>query len=308
LHVHQTHGIDKVLRYSLAATVAFVIVEFVTGVQAQSLALLSDAGHNLADALALGLAWFGVWLTAKPADERKTFGYHRGGVLAAFVNALSLVVLSIYLLYESYERLLNPQPVREQTMMIVAGLGLLLNAGVLWALRRTNSTDLNIRAASIHMFGDALGSIAIVIGAILIHYTGWQTVDPVLSILISLLIVWSALDIVRDSLNILLEGLPKGMQLKDVTEAMREVPGILDVHDVHIWSLGSGAHALSCHALIADVPPSESGAILEAINHVLSDHFRIRHTTIQFEHVGCALAENGCCIQPVDEHEHHHAH
>jgi len=252
---HHNHGSGKVLRWSLVATILFVVIQFAAGMQSGSLALLSDAGHNLTDALALALAMFGVYLQAKPADESRTFGYHRGGVLAAFVNAISLLALSAFLFYESYERLLDPHAVNEQIMIVTAGLGILLNVGILLGLRRYEH-DINIRAASVHMFGDALGSIAIIVGAILIRYTGWLAIDPILSILIGLLIVWSAIDIIRESLNILLEGLPQGLELQTVVGAMREVPGVLEVHDVHVWSLGSSAHALSCHALIEDMPPS----------------------------------------------------
>ena len=299
---HHHHGTGKLLKISLLATTLFVVVQVWAGLHAQSLALLSDAGHNLTDALALGLALLGVYLQAKPADESRTFGYHRGGVLAAFVNALSLILLSLYLFYESYERLIAPQAVHEATMIVTASLGIALNIGILWGLRRNGSKDLNIRAASIHMLGDALGSVAIIAGAVAIHYTGWQAIDPILSILIGLLIIWTALDVIRESLNILLEGMPRGLSLKAITDALSDVPGVLDVHDVHVWSLDSSAHALSCHALIEDMPPSESDCILRAINRTLCDHFNIRHTTIQFEHARCALSETGCSI--ILEHQH----
>jgi len=292
-----------VLKWSLLATIAFVLIQFAAGLQSGSLALLSDAGHNLTDALALALAMFGVYLQAKPADESRTFGYHRGGVLAAFINAISLVGLSAFLFYESYERLRTPQAVDENIMIVTAGLGILLNVGILLGLRR-HEADINIRAASVHMLGDALGSVAIIVGAVAIHYTGWLSIDPILSILIAALIVWSAVDIIRESLNILLEGLPRGLNLKSVTRAMREVPGVLDVHDVHVWSLGSSAHALSCHALIEDMPPSESDCILKGLNQVLGDRFHIHHTTIQFEHTNCELSQTGC--QMVHPHEHSH--
>ena len=150
-------------------------------------------------------------------------------------------------------------------MIVTAGLGILLNVGIIVGLRRHES-DINIRAASVHMLGDALGSVAIIVGAVAIHYTGWLAIDPILSILIAALIVWSAIDIIRESLNILLEGFPRGLDLQSVTAAMRQVPGVLDVHDVHVWSLGSSAHALSCHALIEDMPPSESDCILKGLS------------------------------------------
>jgi cobalt-zinc-cadmium efflux system protein len=152
------------------------------------------------------------------------------------------------------------------------------------------------------MLGDALGSVAIIIGAVLIHYTGWLVIDPVLSILIGILIIWSAVDIIRESLNVLLEGLPRGMELQMVTDALRAVPGVLDVHDLHIWTLGAHAHALSCHALIEDMPPSESDEILRGMTGMLAERFQIHHVTIQFEHTRCALSERGCSMSPAHEH------
>jgi cobalt-zinc-cadmium efflux system protein len=294
-HRHE-NSTGKVLKWSLVVTVVFVVVEAIAGFQARSLALLSDAGHNFTDALALLLASFGFYLQTKPADEQKTYGYHRAGILAAFVNALALVVLSGFIFYESYHRLLNPLQVHETTMLVIAGLGLLVNVGIMWGLRREQKYDLNIRSAFVHMLGDALGSVGIILGAIAIRYTGWQRIDPILSVLIGGLIIWTAWGIIRDSLNILLEGLPSGMKLQSVVSSMREVDGVLDVHDLHIWSLGSSAHALSCHVLIDDMPPSESEAILRRLNRVLCDRFHIDHTTVQFEHVNCAISHDGCSI------------
>jgi cobalt-zinc-cadmium efflux system protein len=307
LHSHD-HGqaTGQVLKWSLAATFAFVAVEVFAGIQAHSLALISDAGHNFTDGLALLLAWIGVYLQSKPADETKTYGYHRAGVLTAFINALTLVILSGWILYASVVRLRSPQPVHAGIMMGIAALGLILNGGITWVLRQASRHDINIRGAFVHMFGDALGSAAIIAGAIVIRYTGWEQVDPALSILIGILIVWTAWGIIREALNILLEGLPSGLQLQDVTSSMRAVEGVLDVHDLHIWSLGSSTRALSCHVLIADVPPSKSDGILHQLNAMLAGRFRIGHTTVQFEHVGCAISESGCAI-PVraEGHEGH---
>src|SRR5438094_1414414 len=242
----------RILKWSTVATVLFVVVEVVAGVKSGSLALLSDAGHNLTDALALVFTWFAFQVQSKPANHVKTYGYHRSGVLAAFVNALTLVALSVWIFYESIQRFLQPEPVQEQIMLAVAALGLLLNGGIMWGLRIARKNDLNVRSAFVHMLGDALGSAAIIAGAIVIRYTGWQQIDPALSVAIAALIVWTAWDIVNESLNILLEGLPRGLAYQDVMGAMREVAGVLDVHDLHIWSLGSSTHALSCHALIED--------------------------------------------------------
>jgi len=299
-----------VLRWSVAATLVFVAVEVFAGVKAHSLALLSDAGHNSTDALALLLAWIANYLEAKPANEIKTYGYQRAGVLSAFVNALTLVALSAWIFYESAGRLRYPEAVHQDVMMAVAGLGLLLNGGIMWALRMDRHRDLNVRSAFVHMLGDALGSVAIIAGAVAIGYTGWVQIDPLLSISIGVLIVWTAWDIIRESLNILLEGLPRGITLQNVIDSMRGVEGVIDVHDLHIWSLGSSTHALSCHVQIEDVPPSASDAILRGLNGVLASRFHIHHTTVQFEHVSCEISEAGCVIPVHSEegHEGHHHH
>jgi cobalt-zinc-cadmium efflux system protein len=302
-HCHHG-GTGQILKWSLVATSVFVIVEIVAGVQAHSLALISDAGHNATDAVALLFTWFAFYLQTKPANDTKTYGYHRMGVLAAFLNAITLVALSGWILYESVQRFQNPEPVHENIMMAIAGLGLLLNGGIMWGLRTAKNDDLNVRSAFVHMLGDALGSVAIIAGAIAIRYTGWQRIDPALSVAIAILIIWTAWDIVHESLNILLEGLPRGLEYQAVMAAMREVDGVLDVHDLHIWSLGSSTHALSCHALIEDVPPSTSDGILQRLNNMLCERFAIRHTTVQFEHVSCVMSESGCVL-PTGSHAHH---
>jgi cobalt-zinc-cadmium efflux system protein len=296
------------LRWSVGATILFVGIEVVAGIRAHSLALISDAGHNATDALALLLAWIANYLEARPANENKTYGYQRAGVLAAFVNALVLLALAAWIFYESVSRLRMPEVVRQDVMIAVALLGLLLNSGIMWALRSARRKDINVRSAFMHMLGDALGSVGIIGGAIAIAYTGWVQVDPLLSILIGVLIIWTAWDIIRESLNILLEGLPRGILLRDVIGSMRDVEGVMDVHDLHIWSLGSSTHALSCHVLIEDVPPSASDAILRRLNGMLADRFHIHHTTVQFEHASCAISENGCAIPVEVEHHHHEGH
>jgi len=308
LHSHH-HGpaAGRVLVWSLAATAAFVVFEAIAGVRAHSLALVSDAGHNATDALALLLAWFAAFIQHKPADTSRTFGYQRAGVLAAFVNALTIVALSAWMLYESWVRLMNPVAVNEFAMLWVAAAALVLNGGIMWGLHSSSRHDLNLRSAFIHMLGDLLGAAAIILGAILMRFTGWVQVDPILSIAIALLIVWTAWDVIRESLNILLEGLPRGVDLDDVVSSMRRIGGVLDVHDLHIWSLGSSSHALSCHVLIEDMPPSQSDCILTSLNSMLGDRFHLHHTTIQFEHVSCAVSGSGCVV-PVDAAQSHHDH
>jgi len=306
-HHHHAHGTGWILRASLVATLAFTAFEVFAGFRSGSLALLSDAGHNFTDALALLLAAVGLYLQGKPADHIKTYGYQRAGVITAFLNAATLILISLLIFWEAASRILHPQPVDDRTMLWVAAGALILNGAIMLALHRGQKGDINIRAAFIHMLGDAIGAGAIILGAIAIHYTSWTYIDPALSIALGLLIVYTAWDIIRESLNILLEGLPRGIQLTDVTKAMGGVEGVLDVHDLHIWSLGSSTHALSCHALIEDMPPSESERILKCINQVVAG-FNIHHTTIQFEHVPCMLSDGGCQMSARHDHTHDHTH
>ena len=292
-HHHHAHGTGWILRASLVATLAFTALEVFAGLRSGSLALLSDAGHNFTDALALLLAAVGLYLQDKPADQSKTYGYQRAGVIAAFLNAATLIVISLIIFWEAIARMIHPQPVDERTMIWVAAIALVMNGAIMLALHRGQKGDINIRAAFVHMLGDALGAVAIIIGAFAIRYTGWTYIDPVLSIALGALIIYTAWDIIAESVNILLEGLPRGLELTRVTQAMSGVEGVLDVHDLHIWSLGSSIHALSSHVLIEDMPPSASDCILKRIHEVLCT-FGIHHSTIQFEHVPCVVSDTGC--------------
>lgn len=304
-HHHHTHNTGWILRVSLIATLAFTVFEVVAGLRAHSLSLLSDAGHNFTDALALLLAAIGVYLQEKPPDQSKTYGYGRAGVIAAFLNAATLIMVSLVIFWEAIVRLLHPEPLNDRIMMWVALAALVLNSAIVIALNRGQKGDINVRAAAIHMAGDAVGALAIILGALAIRYTGLTYIDPVLSMVLAIFILFTAWDITRESCNILLEGLPRGIELEKVTSAMGSVEGVIDVHDLHIWTLGSNTHALSSHVLIDDMPPSASERILIRINQVLQG-FGIHHCTIQFEHAPCMLAESGC--QPVADHSHAHGH
>jgi cobalt-zinc-cadmium efflux system protein len=306
-HHHHHTATGWILQVSLVITLAFTAFEVYAGLRAGSLALLSDAGHNFTDAIALLLAAIGVYFQGKPADHVKTFGYQRAGVVAAFVNAVTLIVISLYIFWEAIDRLMHPHQVDDQMMFWVAVLALVMNVGIMLALNRSQKGDLNIRAAFVHMLGDAIGAGAIIIGAVAIRYTGWTYIDPILSLALGGLIIYTAWDIIHESLNILLEGLPRGIELEKVTKAMSEVDGVLDVHDLHIWTLGSSTHALSSHVLIDDMPHSASEAILKKLNDVCC-RLGIHHTTIQFEHVPCVMSDNGCKMGADHVHEHEHEH
>ena len=311
-HHHHTYtATSGVLWASLVVTLAFTAFEVFAGLRAGSLALLSDAGHNFTDAIALLLAAIGIYFQGKPADQFKTFGYQRAGVVAAFINAVTLIVISFYIFWEAVARLIHPQAVNDRLMFWVAVLALVMNGGIMLALNRSQKGDLNVRAAFIHMLGDAIGAGAIIVGAVAIRYTGWTYIDPMLSLALGGLIVYTAWDIVHESLNILLEGLPRGLELDKVTKAMGAVEGVLDVHDLHIWTLGSSTHALCSHVLIDDMPHSASEAIMKRLTEVCCA-LGIHHTTFQFEHAPCVMSDSGCKMGAdhvhEDEHDHGHDH
>jgi cobalt-zinc-cadmium efflux system protein len=299
-----------VLRISLVATLAYVVVTFVAGLRAHSLALLSEAGHNVSDFLALLLSFVAVYFQSRPADQARTFGYQRAGVLAAFINAGTLIVIALWIVVEAVHRLSSPIVVEPRIMMIVAAAGVAMNgaiAALLWGVAH----DVNLRSAFLHMAGDTLSTAAVIAGGAGILLTGSNWIDPVLSLLIAALILWSGIGIVRETLNILLEGAPRGVSLPRIRSGMEAVEGVVNVHDLHIWSLGSQSSALACHVTIADIPPSASACILVKLNELLREQFQISHTTIQFEHIGCEALEG--CVTPLEEmhgrrHRHSHAH
>ncbi len=305
------------LQGSLAATVAYVAVCFAVGLRAHSLALLSEAGHNVSDAAALLLSFAAVWLGNRPANDAKTFGYQRAGVLAAFFNALALVAVSTWIAIEAVARLgrMGHGPVvATAPMMAVAAAGVVMNgliATMLWRVSRSGSgADVNLRSVLVHMAGDTLSTAAVIVGGLAIRLTGAEWIDPALSLAIALLILWSSISIARETLNILLEGTPRGMELPAIRAALAGIDGVEDVHDLHVWSLGSQTHALATHLRIADIPLSESNAILNRVKAAMKERFRILHTTIQFENTGCER-EHGCVMAVEDAHDHaghDHAH
>ncbi len=303
-HGHAGAGTARVLRVSLVLTAVYIVLLVVMGVRSHSLALLSEAGHNISDFIALLLSWAAVYLESRPPSQTKTFGYRRAGVIAAFINASSLVVIACLIFYEAVQRFYHPTDVHATTMMWVAGAGVLLN-GVIAALLMRSHSDLNIRSALIHEIGDTLSTAAVIVGGWIILRTGKTVVDPLLSIGIGGLILWSSFGIIRESLNILLEGIPHGMELEKIAGCVQKVTGVLDVHDLHVWSIGSESHALSAHIKIADIPPSESEEIMSKIREALHDEFHITHTTIQFESAACEIP-HGCNVPTSDAHEHLH--
>jgi cobalt-zinc-cadmium efflux system protein len=308
MHAHsedlQDQSTARVLRLSLVVTALYIVLLVVAGIRAHSLALLSEAGHNLSDFLALLLTWVAVYVQSRPPSATKTFGYQRAGVLAAFINAASLVLIAFFIFYEAVHRLYVPSDVEPKTMMWVAACGVVMNGAIALMLLRTRR-DINMRSAFLHELGDTLSTAAVIVGGWIILATKQPWVDSALSFGIGALVLWSSFGIIRESLNILLEGTPRGISLHKIGEAVRRIEGVIDVHDLHVWSLGSETRALSCHIRIADLRASESETILRTVNECLAHNFHIHHTTIQFEHEVCEVA-HGCVIPVSHTHSHEH--
>src|SRR5579862_6982750 len=283
-HAHPPMS-PSVLAWAMVATLGLVVAEIFGGVLGRSVALLNDAVHNLSDVPTLGISWLAMRWAQRPADSERTYGYHRAGILAAFTNAILLVLLSLWLGYESIERFRSPVEVVESWMIWTSLAALAVNGGITLALVRGRN-DLNLRSILIHNFGDALSNVAIIIGAIIIGATGIRWIDPLLGLAIGLLVLWSAIGILRDSAHVLLEGRPLDCSVEDVARAILKIDGVLEVHDIHIWSLGDDHNALSLHARIPDMHMDECERILNAIKAKAAKEFNIGHATIQLERAG----------------------
>ena len=310
MHAHAKPGgsMQRILKFSLALTLLYILATLFFGLRAHSLALVSEAGHNVSDFLALALSFVAVWLQTRPATDQRTFGYQRAGVLAGFVNALSLMVLAIWIAVAAIHRFAVPVTVEPKLMMSVAAAGVLMN-GLIATLLWKFSGDVNIRSVFLHMLGDTLSTAAVIVGGFAILLTHQYWIDPLLSLIIAAMILWSSWSIVRETLHILLEGTPRSINLAEIRSAMGKVEGVVNVHDLHIWSLTSQSHALASHVQVVEMPLAECEAVLERINHQLRDHFGIHHTTIQLEVTDCPTVD-GCCSPPepdvIDGHSHHH--
>lgn len=296
-HHHHEPGsavVSRKLIIASTATAVFVAVEVTIGIRANSLALIGDALHNVTDTLALLLALFAVRVERRPATSAKSYGWHRAGVLAAFINAGALAAFTIFLFVEAAERLRAPAGVNSKAMLVTAAAALVLNGSITLWLRGHGRHDLNIRGAVLHMLGDALSSVGIMGAAILIAVTREQFWDPAVSIAIGVLILWSSWGILREAINLLLEGTPAGIDPDDVTRAIAALEGVDGVHHLHIWALGPSRPALSCHLMVGDIPVRSTGNVLAQVNELLAHEFGIAHTTIQFEFANCDTDDPYC--------------
>jgi cobalt-zinc-cadmium efflux system protein len=286
-HDHTAGASGAILGAAFALTAGFMLVEFVGGLLARSLALMADAGHMLTDAAALALAWAAVRIASRPADAKRSFGYQRLRVLATFVNGCALLFIVAWIGVEAVQRLFNPVPVNAQAILWIGALGLAVNLIVFAMLRRGDSHDMNISAATLHVLGDLLGSVAAIIAAITILWTGWLPIDPLLSLLVSALIVKSAVTLVRRSAHILMEGSPEWLDQGELRRTLEQkIPAVRDVHHVHTWSVGPHETLLTMHAQVNSA--ADQALVLKDMKALLADKYGITHTTIQIEVEECA--------------------
>lgn len=301
-HPVERRQISRRLVIATVANAAFVVIELAVGFYANSLALIGDALHNLTDVVALFIALIAVLLERRPPTSSRTYGFQRAGVLAAFVNAATLVGLTVYIFVEAWSRFRSPEDVDTSLMIVVAFIGVLLNGAVTLWFREAGRHDVNIRSAVIHMFADTLASAGVIVAALLIRATGVASFDPLVSVMIGLLILWSSWSILRETVNLLLEGTPRGIDPEDVTRDLAAQEGVLEVHHLHIWAIGPARRALSCHLQLGDVSLRSAGDVLRRVNSLLSERYEIAHTTIQVEHLGCP-ADDPFCLLPADTGE-----
>jgi len=287
--VHE-HGADRLaerrgLILAIVFTGTILIAEIIGGILTNSLALLADAGHMLVDVASLVMSFLAITFALRPPSKQRTFGFHRLEILAALGNGVTLILICLYIFYEAYQRILTPQPVQGPGMLVIAFVGLVANVAAIMALEKGES--LNVRSAFLHVLGDTLSSAGIIVGGLVMLVTGWYIIDPIISVLIALLILVSAYRVTMEAINILLEATPKGIDLHEVVGTVQKVDGVRDIHDVHIWSITSGLHALSAHLLIDDQLTSCSVDIVERVEYLLKCDFGIAHTTLQCESEYC---------------------
>ena len=297
-HAHEYGAERKVERRGLLLALVFtgtiLLAEVIGGILANSLALLADAGHMLVDLASLAMSMVALTLALRPATEEHTYGFHRLEILAALANGVTLILICLYILREAYYRFLAPEPVRGPQMLAIAFIGLVANGAAILALGKGES--LNVRSAFLHILSDTLSSVGVIMGGVVMLSTGWYVIDPIISVFIAILILASAYRVTVEAANILLEATPRGIDLREVVEAVREVEGVKDIHDVHIWSITSGLHALSAHLLIDDQLTSHSTEIVEQVERILAEHIGISHATLQCECKKCEHPEMLCSL------------
>ena len=293
-HSYQTH-LQRKFKFAVFVTFCVFLGELIGGIWSGSLALLSDAAHVMSDVASLLISWLAIYLSTCPATSSRTYGYHRAEVFAALVNGVSLIVISGWIFYEAYQRSTSPTEIKVTGMLIVACLGFVGNLLILWKLHGESHGNLNVRSAMLHVLGDTLSSVAVVVGGVIIFWTDWYPIDAILSFLIGGIILLGAVNVIREAVHILLENSPKNADAHTVAEHLCTLESVKDVHDLHIWSLCSNYSVLSAHVVVDEDTTLEPDRILKQINGELHGHFGISHTTLQLEQVACEQAGNLLC-------------
>lgn len=290
------------LALSLFLTLTFVFVEIAAGIFSNSLALLTDAAHNFTDVLALALSWWALRLTSQPATQEKTYGYHRAGILAALANSTTLVIIALGIFYEAYQRFINPPEVQADVLIGVGVVAVVINVVTALLVRRGAEHDLNIRSAFLHLMGDVLSTVGAVIAGIIIRFTDWNWLDPFVSVLIGILILWSAWTIVREAVDILMEGTPTDIDIEDMIQDINSVEGVRGVHDLHVWSITQNMRTLSAHLVTDDLSISEGASIQTKVNDVLYHEYNVSHATLQLECDDCVPNKMKCAYEKLTRH------
>lgn len=303
-HDHARGSNEKSLRIALALTSAFLITEVVGGMLTKSLALLSDAAHMMTDVAALVIALVAIRISRRPADHKRTFGYHRFEILAAAVNAAALFIVGFYILYEAVQRFRQPPSIETGWMLGIAIAGLVVNLLSMRVLAAGSGESLNMKGAYLEVWSDMLGSIAVIAGALLIRFTGWWWIDPVLAVGIGLWVLPRTWGLLSESVNVLLEGVPEGLELAEINTLLAAVPGVVSVHDLHVWAITSGKNSLTAHLVLADGDENEQQRVLAVARQQLQEQFGLTHTTIQVEMAGsnCTDGEAACDLTHADAH------
>ena len=309
-HMHLNDAVRRSTRrlsISLFLTLAFVFVEAVAGIFSNSLALLTDAAHNLTDVIALGLSWFAIRITTRPANERKTYGYHRVGILVALINSTTLVLISLGIFYEAWRRFSSPPEVQSTVLIGVGLIAVIINIVTAMLVHKGSESDLNLRSAFVHLMGDVLSTVGAVVAGVIIYFTGANWLDPLVSVLIGFLILYNAWDILRDSVDILLEAKPRDIDSTKLVQDVLSVDGVLGIHDLHIWSLTQNLRTMSAHVLTDDMTIGEGADIQHQITEIVYHRYNIAHATLQLECVGCLSDSLYCDLCNPSHAEEEHA-
>jgi cobalt-zinc-cadmium efflux system protein len=291
------------LAVSLILTAIFVVIELVAGVISNSLALLTDAAHNFTDILALGLSWHAIRLATRPANSRKTYGYHRAGILVAMVNSTTLGIIAIGIFYEAYQRFLSPSEVKSGMLIMVGTIAFAINLATALLVKKGSEHDLNMRSAFLHLMGDVFSTLGAVAAGIVIYFTRWNWLDPLVSVFIGILILWNAWGILRETIDILLEATPRDVNISNMVKDILRVEGVLGIHDLHVWSIAQNLRSMSAHILTDDISVSAGSKIQNQVNELLAHRYNVAHATLQLECVNCD-PELYCDINGKRGHKH----